>query len=340
MNVQAAARMAALDAVPRSVADPRPPVLYLRSFEDDGRAPKYANLGNLLGSAMYWTDEQRLVEGLKTIGPVIAIGKPGESAPQVGAARTYASQSEWQEEVTNRMKTAHIVVVRCATTQGLLWELQTALCQVAPERLLIWLMFAGNREEQWNRFCSTVQSWLPVKLPTKIGNALFLSFEPNWNPQLFGSIRKIQGPLDPKVFLPFLRRLHPTALVSIKKEPLSLRGIRVLAVVQVMAVWVGLVLSLSSSSSRVVTYWAILCGTGAILGALGLWEKVWAAVLLGFLIAPTIFLATFAHVPRDNDPKDLTAWALFLGAFVALFLLIWLSLSLERRRGMRLQINS
>ena len=99
------------------------------------------------------------------------------------------------------------MVVRCATTQGLLWELQTALRQVAPERLLIWLMFAGSREEQWNHFCSTVQSWLPVKLPPKIGNALFLSFEPNWNPQLFGSIGKIQGPLDPKVFLPFLRRL-------------------------------------------------------------------------------------------------------------------------------------
>jgi ABC-type glycerol-3-phosphate transport system permease component len=95
--------------------------------------------------------------------------------------------------------------------------------------------------------------------------------------------------------------------VSIKKEPLSLRGIRVLAVVQVIAVWVGLVLSLSSSSSRVVTYWAILCGTGAILGALGLWEKVWAAVLLGFLISPTIFLGILRHMPRDNDPKDLTA---------------------------------
>jgi hypothetical protein len=339
-NVHSAARIAALDAVTASVADPRPPVLYLRSFEDDGRAPKYANLGNLLGSSMYWTDEQRLVEGLKTIGPVIAIGKPGESVPQAGAARTYASQSEWQEEVTNRMKTAHMVVVRCATTQGLLWELQTVLRQVAPERLLIWLMFAGNREEQWNHFCSTAQSWLPVKLPAKIGNALFLSFEPNWNPQLLGSIRKIQGPLDPKIFLPFLRRLHPNARVSMKKEPLSLRGIRVLAVVQVIAIWVGLVLTLSSSSSRVVTFWATLCGTGAILGALGLWEKVWAAVLLGFLISPTIFLAIFAHMPRDNDPKDLTAWALFLGAFSALLLLIWLSLSLERRREVRLQIDS
>lgn len=122
MSVHAAARIAALEAIPPSVADPRPPVLYLRSFEDDGRAPKYPNLGNLLGSAMYWTDEHRLVEGLKTIGPVIAIGKPGEGAPQVGAARTYASQSEWQEEVRNRMKSAHVVVVRCATTQGLLWE--------------------------------------------------------------------------------------------------------------------------------------------------------------------------------------------------------------------------
>lgn len=80
---------------------------------------------------MFWSDEQRLVEGLKTIGLVIAIGRPGENAPQVGAARTYASQSEWREEVRNRMKSAHVVVARCATTQGLLWKLQTALRQVA-----------------------------------------------------------------------------------------------------------------------------------------------------------------------------------------------------------------
>lgn len=212
---------------------------------------------------------------------------------------------------------------------------QTALRQVAPDRLLIWLMFDGTREEQWNHFSSTVQSWLPVKLPAKI----FLSFEPNWNPQLFGSIRKIHGQLDPEVFLPFLRRLHPNARVTVKKESLSLRGIRVLAVVQVIAVWVGLVLTLFSSSSRVMTFWTILCGTGAILGTLGLWENVWAAVLLGFLILPTIFLAISAHKPRDNDRKDLVAWALFLGAFAALFLLIWLSLSLERRREMRVQID-
>jgi hypothetical protein len=338
-NIHGVARLEALDPVPPSAADPRPPVLYLRSFQDDGSAPKQINWGNLLGSAMYWTDEQRLVEGLKALGPVTAIGKPGESLPQAGAARTYCNECEWQEEVMKRMQTAQVVVFRCAATEGLLWELQTALKQVSPERLLFWLMFSGNREEQWNRFCSTVQQWLPVKLPAKIGNALFLSFERNWNPQVFGSVGKIQGPLAPKIFLPFLRRLHPNASVNMKREPL-LMGIQALAVLQVIAVWVGVGVTLAGSghSSKGLIFRAILCGTGAILGAIGLWEKVWAAVVLGFLISPTVFLAMGAQQPRDDDPKDPIYWILFLGAFAALLLLIWLALSLERRRDRRPQI--
>lgn len=339
VNVHVAARLATLDSVPHSTADTRPPVLYLRSFQDDGVAPKHADLTNLLGSAMCRTDEQKLVEGLKTMGPVVAIGKPREPIPEVGAVRTYSSDSEWQERVKSLMQTAQIVVIRCGTTQSLLWELQTSIRHVRPERLLLWLMFTEKREDLWNHFCSTVQSWLPVKLPAKIGNALFLSFDGKWNPELFGSVRNIQGPLDPKVLLPFLRRLHPDSAVSLKRDLPILRGIRVLAICQVIAVWIGLVLSIVTGSSRVLTFWAILCGTGVVLAAVALSQKLWPAVLLGSLISPVIFLAVCTHMPRDNDPKDPTAWVLIIGPLAALVLLVWLEVSLERTRDCRVQIN-
>jgi len=338
-RIHAAARLSAVDAAPPSGPDPRPPVLYLRSFQDDGIAPKYPDMSNLLGNAMYRTDEQKLIEGLKVLGPVVAIGKPGETVPEAGAARSYFSESEWREEVTNRMHASQIVVVRCATTEGLLWELQTALKQVLPERLLIWLMFSGNREEQWNQFCSRIESWLPLKLPAKLGNALFLSFESDWNPRLFGSIGAIHGALDPKIFLPFLQRLHPNAHVTLKQEPFSLKLIRALAVAQVIAIWVALIVTVATYSSRAVVFWAILCGTGGVLGAIGLREGVKAAAVLGFVIPPTILLAIMNHMPRDNDPTDVTGWVLFTGAFAALLLLIWLALSLERRRDRRFLIT-
>jgi hypothetical protein len=68
-------------------------VLYLRSFQDDQARQsiewKYmgdeANrIQNLLLSSL--TEEEQLVAALKPIGPVVALGRPGEALPLVGRA--------------------------------------------------------------------------------------------------------------------------------------------------------------------------------------------------------------------------------------------------------------
>jgi len=57
-------------------------------------------------------------------GDLVAIGKPGETLPTPGAARLYASDAEWQKDVTSQMQNARLVVIRAGTTGGLYGSLK------------------------------------------------------------------------------------------------------------------------------------------------------------------------------------------------------------------------
>ena len=123
-------------------ADPRPPVLYLRSFEVDqqltvagrGRAARAAGL---LSYATSVSPEQELAFVLEGIGPVIAIGKPGERLPELGAARLYAADDQWREVVNRLMARAALVVIRAGETENLWWEVEQTLARCAPDRVLV-----------------------------------------------------------------------------------------------------------------------------------------------------------------------------------------------------------
>ena len=130
----------ALGADAAMARDPRPPILYLRSFADDGEA--------LIGEQSWWmrrgaalgavvTAEQEMAELLAAIGPVVAIGKPGEPLPELGAARLYVSDDQWQAKVQELMKKARLVVVRVGASPGLLWEIEQAFAHLPRQRLVL-----------------------------------------------------------------------------------------------------------------------------------------------------------------------------------------------------------
>jgi len=93
--------------------DNRPPVVYLRSFQDDYvtaegtlSTPELGAFGGALVGGMLEaldlaggtvTEEEQLAEALKDVGPFVAIGKPGEKLPQLGASRMYLQDSEWRQ---------------------------------------------------------------------------------------------------------------------------------------------------------------------------------------------------------------------------------------------------
>lgn len=109
-------------------ADRRPPVLYLRSFDDDdvplptivsARRP-FLELFSIRGADPF---EESLAWELATYGPVVAVARPGRSAASLGAAREHLSDETWQQQVGERVEDAAVVVMAIGVTQGLRWEL-------------------------------------------------------------------------------------------------------------------------------------------------------------------------------------------------------------------------
>mgnify|MGYP001489779346 CR=1 FL=1 len=124
----------AADAISADVAlqtDARKPIVYIRSFMLDGR---------LEGLYTAFTVEQEVCEVMRQLGPIVAIGKPGEPFPELGAARVYTSDEEWQGTIIEYFNRANYVVVQAGPTANLWWEIDEARKRIALNRLLILLV--------------------------------------------------------------------------------------------------------------------------------------------------------------------------------------------------------
>lgn len=179
-----AQRYEAPTAAEAMAADPRPPVLYLRSFRDDGQAlvadVRIAPLRRLYSALQLATPEQHCADELQALGPVIAIGKPGEPLPELGAARLYVEQDVWQQEVLRLMRCAALVVVRVGASPGVLWEIEQALTVLHRERLVL-ARFGG----------AEVAPEIAQRLQPVLGDAWAATLPPQrgpmWKELLFGS---------------------------------------------------------------------------------------------------------------------------------------------------------
>jgi hypothetical protein len=107
--------------------DRRPPVLYLRSFDDDtlplatiasARRP-FFELLSFRGRDPF---EEAVAWELATYGPVVAVGRPGRSLASLGAAREHLSDDTWKTQVAGRMHDARAIALAAGETPGLHWE--------------------------------------------------------------------------------------------------------------------------------------------------------------------------------------------------------------------------
>jgi hypothetical protein len=126
----AARRSARVSAENLTQTDQRAPVLFLRSFKDDQvelDRPKRGFVRGFLGmGAGAPSLDHVLLEEFTAVGPVVAIGVPGEAAP-FGAARTYVDDSEWKAVVAKFASDAAAVVIVIDDTEGVNWELSHLL---------------------------------------------------------------------------------------------------------------------------------------------------------------------------------------------------------------------
>ena len=134
--------------------DPRPPVVFLRSFEDDEKLAYQR-------AERSWYDfslESRLGDHFSSIGPFIAIGKPGDREPHLGAARATFSDEEWQGAVMGWMDQAALIVLMIGRTHWVDWELRRTIERGYAGKLIIVfpqsrkIRFFGYRREVRERF--------------------------------------------------------------------------------------------------------------------------------------------------------------------------------------------
>ncbi|WP_311314953.1 hypothetical protein [Streptomyces naphthomycinicus] len=137
--------------------------LYLRSFEDDlartmleqteHRAPgPGAVLPDLRLSGL--TEEEQLAEALKPVAPMVAVGRPGERLPLVGARRLYLPIDDWQDTVRDLMLRARLVVIAVGPGAGLQWEFSEAV-RLLPARRLLLLVPDRETYEQFRAAAGT-----------------------------------------------------------------------------------------------------------------------------------------------------------------------------------------
>ena len=100
--------------------------LLLRSFSDDRlrmRNPVHVDpLLGVLGTRA--TLEQCLAGFLVGNGDLVAIGRPGERLPRLGALRTYWPDDQWQDAVRKTAARAQAVFLIAGSTKGLSWEVR------------------------------------------------------------------------------------------------------------------------------------------------------------------------------------------------------------------------
>ena len=117
--------------------DPRPPLLLLRSFADDNLPleRRFSIPGNLLQRP--FTLEELIVDRLWLVGPVMAIGSPGETLRPAGAAREYVPDAVWHERLLSGLDESVWVVGILGASEGVMWEFGQVEARGAFDRFLL-----------------------------------------------------------------------------------------------------------------------------------------------------------------------------------------------------------
>jgi hypothetical protein len=153
----------------------KPPVLLLRSFTDDvAGIPSSMLIQRLVRRRKRL--EEMIGAQLTTAGPFVAIGKPGERLPQLGASRLYVGDSEWQAVVESYIARSDLIILIAGKTHWVQWELANVLRQGRIAGLLIVFprITEADRNERWQNlkpaFCDT--AWSAAMERVDIASAL------------------------------------------------------------------------------------------------------------------------------------------------------------------------
>jgi hypothetical protein len=159
-------RMRRKGAVEILQEDTRPPILLLRSFAADGTQSSR-------------TIEPILEWSLTNFGPLIAIGRPGEKIPPLGAARFWVGDEHWQLAITKLVPLCQLVVLvlgKASARSGLAWEVEQMLLNQTPK--LLWIVIPPKDEEWIRRRWAEYQGLVGERFPEYVPGAVLIAFRP------------------------------------------------------------------------------------------------------------------------------------------------------------------
>ena len=189
-------------------------VLYLRTFRSDNLQAGILHAGQLASGR---SEEEQVAAAFRTVGPLVAVGRPGESLPYVGAIRMYLPRENWHQPVRELMTGARMVVIALGPAAGTMWEVEEALRILAPQRLVL-LVPAKESDYRPFQLAKLRAGGVPVTLPPhpgvgRMGTELqaAISFGPGWRPVL--------GVFDESPFRPATYRNPLTAALRFQLRP-------------------------------------------------------------------------------------------------------------------------
>jgi hypothetical protein len=355
----------------------RRPILYLRSFGLDKRLGRPTWMERFLGTRPFATTEQQLTASLKQLGPVIAIGRPGEKLPPLGAARFYVSDDRWQAKIEDVERVAQLVVWATGVTEGLRWEIEHLVQHTRPKRLIVWAhphllgLSEQRREAEWARFRESIGKAFPQPLPEKLGSARFFIFDADWNPIPVPAIvtdvfSTRQGSALRAALLlqqngstePERQQLHnlaadrePTdfgSLIGARRGPIYWPLVAVLAIVMTAVPLFNsfvdrlMIVMQGYEGARMPSlFWPLLSGVLTTAGLVAAFRFIRPSLLAALAAAAAITFVSFI-VGFDWLPSEVETWGGFLGSkFVFPFLrdlLLFVCLVWTVRRWSRLAV--
>jgi len=183
---------------------------------------KYLPLGGVIALL-----EPLIIRQLIAFGPVLAIGRPDEFEPPLGAMRFYVRHDIWEPTVERIARDCQLIVWTSGFTKGLQWELKHLLHSVEPSKLVIWLHMQlidgpeGERQAQWDRFLELYGDSFPKPLPRDLDEMYFIAFDKDWNPI---AVRG-RGNWATRLRLVAPCEIRPTLDARLGKPPLSFRAL-------------------------------------------------------------------------------------------------------------------
>lgn len=188
-----AQRLTKADAPLVLTQDTRAPIFYLRSFLD-----RYSGNDILAQSE---SDENMIFPVLNEVGPLIALGQPGETLPPLGATRLYLDKDrDWQATVTDYISRSRLVVISPGYSDGVIWETSKAFQLGQHEKVIISLisfwseMEYSKNHNEYQRFIEAIGINTNLELPKGIDGSLFVYFDAGRNARIVKADASMTSP--------------------------------------------------------------------------------------------------------------------------------------------------